>query len=151
MDMTPATKDWLLKEAPAVLSFFVGSGVLVQIARWYVARRESQLEDHIICNWQEQRYTTASWRTPKNIYNDCRRALIGDVPMWVLIPQGNSPWTMVTGFIRALPYQARHDWRVTFKLPSQKKVEKTILRLWKKGLLAQANFDGEVCYRLRPN
>ncbi len=73
------------------------------------------------------------WHTAEGIHNDYIRENLKDVPMWVILPPhppGGFKWRL-----RTVPYQVRHVWRMSFFMPSLKKVEKTVLHLWKRGLL----------------
>src|SRR5258708_28000106 len=111
------------------LTFIGGGSVLGFIGRLH-RRRQENFEDKVLVmfvNSQNQ-----LWRTAEGIHSDYIRECLKDVPMWVILPPQppGLKWRL-----RTVPFQVRHVWRMNFFMPSLKKVEKTVLSLWKRGLL----------------
>lgn len=76
-------------------------------------------------------------RPDSGIHSDYGRECMKDVPTWVILRPPN--WSKFKWRFRGAPYQVRHLWRKSYFMPSLKKVEKTVLHLWKRGLLVRDN------------
>ena len=114
------------------LTFIGGSTVLAFIV-WLYKRRQENFEDKVLGMFAND--ANQQWRTAKGIHSDYGRENIKDVPMWVVFPTHTNRWDGLKWRVRTIPYQVRHVWRMNFFMPSLKRVEKTVLRLWKRGLL----------------
>jgi hypothetical protein len=128
---------------------FIGGGAVLGFIGWLYTRKQESFEDSILLMLQTVKYDT--WRSAAGIHADYGRKYLSDVPAWVIIPPANvnTGWRRLKWWLRTVPYQARHLWRKKFFVPSLRKVEKAVLRLWKKGLLVRNDLKPGY-YRLKP-
>ncbi len=115
-----------------VLTFIGGTAVLGFIG-WLYKRRQENFEDRVLGMFAHDE--SQQWRTADGIHNDYLKQNLKDVPAWVIFPTHTNWRTGLKWRLRTVPYQARHFWRMMFFMPNEKKVEKTVLSLWKRGLL----------------
>ncbi len=125
---------------------FIGGGALLALIGWFYKRRQENFEDKVLLIFQNSH--NPRLRSATGVHNDYRGQYLKDVPMWVVLPmhtdwQGGLRWRF-----RTLPYQVRHVWRMKFLMPSPKKVERTVLSLWKRGLLIRDQATPEY-YKLK--
>jgi hypothetical protein len=126
-----------------VVLTFIGGGTVVAFFVWMYKRRQENFEDTVLGMFAK--YQREPWHTAEGIHNEYLGEVVGDVPLWVgSLPQAELKWRL-----RAIPYQFRHFWRRNFFLPSKKRVERTVLHLWKHGLLIRGHDDPKY-YRLKP-
>jgi hypothetical protein len=143
--MSPFLRE-VLHVVQIVLTFIGGSAVLGFFG-WLFKRRQENFEDKVLSMFASD--PQRQLRTANGIHNDYRREHLKDVPVWVMMPDVHTSWWAgVKWRIRTIPYQARHVWRMKFFMPSLKKVEKTVLRLWKRGLLIRDQAKPQY-YKLR--
>ncbi len=143
--MSPVTREVL--HVIHVALTFIGGGTVLGFIGWLYKRRQENFEDKVLgmfANDQNQQ-----WRTADGIHSDYERENYKDVPMWVIFPTHTNWRAGLKWRLRTVPYQARHFWRMMFFMPTLKKVEKTVLRLWKRGLLLRDQAKPKY-YKLRP-
>jgi hypothetical protein len=126
------TLDTVLVYARTVLSV-IGGGTVVTAIGWLFKRKQETFENAVLNLFAkpDQRW----YRTADQIHNDFRKKFVGDVPMWVLFPPEPGFRSRIKWLIKTIPHQLRHLWRMNVLMPSEKKVDRTVLRLWKTGLL----------------
>jgi hypothetical protein len=127
---------------------FIGGTTVIGFFGWWYKRRQEKFEDRVLI-MSENSENRQRLRTAEGIHSDYIRECLKDVPMWVILPPQPKGWTRFKWRIRTVPYQLRHLWRRSFFLPNLKKVEKTVLHLWKRGLLIRDNAQPKY-YRLKP-
>jgi hypothetical protein len=129
-----------------VLAFIGGSAVLGFVG-WLYKRRQENFEDKVLGMFASDPHQQL--RTANGIHNDYRKQYLNDVPMWVILPTHNNWRDGLKWRLRTFPYQARHMWRMKFLMPRLKKVEKTVLHMWKQGLLIRDQAKPQY-YKLKP-
>jgi hypothetical protein len=114
---------------------FIGVGTVLAFIGWLYKRRQENFEDKVLLMFERDPHQ--QWRTAQGIHSDYGRENLKDVPTWVVLrpPNITKGWPRWKWRFRTIPYQVRHFWRVSFFMPSSNKVEKTMLHLWKRGLL----------------
>jgi hypothetical protein len=138
----------VLHALQAILTFIGGGAVLGFIA-WAFKRGREKLEDSVLLMFQND--PDQRWRTAEGIHGDYIKGCLKDVPMRVtlLAANVNTRWTRLKWQLRILPYLVRHVWRGNFFfVPGRRKVERTVLHLWKRGLLVR-NEAAPRRYRLK--
>jgi hypothetical protein len=115
---------------------FIGGSTVIGFLGWLYKRRQENFEDKVLEMFAERQQP---WRTADGIHNDYRGKHLKDVPMWVILPTHKTRWDGIKWRLRTIPYQVRHVWRMKFLMPNKKKVERTVLHLWKRGLLVRVN------------
>ena len=112
---------------------FIGGGTVLGFIRLLYTRRRENFEDKVLRTFAND--ANQRWRTAEGIHSDCGREQYKDTPMWVIFPVHTNRWQAFKWRFRTIPYQVRYVWRTNFLMPSLKRVEKTVLSLWKRGLL----------------
>ena len=125
---------------------FIGGGAVLGFIGWLYKRRQENFEDKVLTMFAND--PNKQWRTADGIHSDYGREHYKDVPMWVIFPIHANRWAGLKWWLRTVPYQVRHFWRMKFFMPSSKKVEKTVLNLWKKQLIVR-DLTNQKYYRLR--
>ena len=126
---------------------FIGGGTVLGFIGWLYKRRQENFEDKVLLMFQSSQ--NQMWRTAEGIHNDYRKQCLRDVPVWVVFPTHTNWRAGLKWRLRTVPYQVRHVWRMNFFMPSLKKVEKAVLRLWKRSLLVRSQSQQQY-YKLRP-
>ena len=126
-----------LFHAIRVVLTYIGGSAVVGFIVWLYKRRQESFEDKVLQLLAQNKYQ--QWHTADGIHNDYRGEFLKDVPMWVILPIHNTRWDGIKWRVRTLPYQVRHLWRMKFLMPDKQKVERTVLHLWKRGLLIRGN------------
>ena len=116
---------------------FIGGTTVIGFLGWLYKRRQENFEDSVLLMFEMDPHQQL--RTVEGIHSDYIGRCLKDVPTWVVIapPNVNTRWTRFKWRLRTVPYQVRHVWRRFFFIPDAKKVEKTVLHLWKRGLLVR--------------
>jgi hypothetical protein len=127
--MNPHLRDFL--HAVQVTLTFIGGGTVIGFIGWLFKRRQENFEDKVLMLFAGN----PPARTIEGIHNDYRGQYLKDVPTWVVLPTHRNWRDGLKWRLRTIPYQVRHVWRMKFLMPSQRRVERTILSLWKRGLL----------------
>jgi hypothetical protein len=123
---------------------FIGGGTVLRFFAWLFQRRKENFEDAVLGMFAKGQKS----RTTDGIYNDYRGAVIGDIPMWAFFPIHTTKWGGLKWRVRTVPYHLRHWWRLSVFMPSKAKVERTVLHLWKNGLLIRDPINPQH-YRLK--
>jgi hypothetical protein len=126
---------------------FIGGGTVLGFIGWLYERRRDNFEDRVLVMFQNTQ--NQQLRTAAGIHNDYRKQCLKDVPVWVIFPTHTNWRAELKWRLRTIPYQVRHVWRMNFFMPSLKKVEKTVLSLWKRGLLVRDQSKPQY-YKLKP-
>jgi len=126
---------------------FIGGGTVLGFIGWLYRKRQENFEEKVLAMFASDPHKQL--RTAKGIHNDYLKNFIKDVPMWVVFPIHNNWRAGLKWRLRTVPYQVRHVWRMKFFMPNLKKVEKTVLRLWKSGLLIRDQAKPQY-YKLKP-
>lgn len=126
---------------------FIGGGAVLGFFGWLYKRRQENFEDKVLVMFENSQ--NQQLRTAEGIHNDYRGQYLKDVPMWVILPTHTNWRAGLKWRLRTIPYQVRHVWRMSFFMPSLKKVEKTVLHLWKRGLLIRDQAKPQY-YKLKP-
>jgi hypothetical protein len=113
---------------------FIGGSTVIGFLGWLYKRRQENFEDKVLEMLADGQQL---WRTADGIHNDYIGNFLRDVPMWVIHPLNKTWWDGLKWRLRTMPYQVRHFWRMKFFMPNKKKVERTVLHLWKRGLLVR--------------
>jgi hypothetical protein len=116
---------------------FIGTGTVLRFFAWIFQKRKENFEDAVLAMFAKDQ----KWRKPSGIHNDYRGEVVGDIPMWVFFPIHTTKWGGLKWRVRTIPYHLRHWWRLSTFMPSKRKVEKTVLHLWKRDLLMRDPAD----------
>ncbi len=144
------TMNQFLREvlhAAQVILTFIGGGAVLAFIGWLYKRRQDNFEDKVLVMFQNSQ--NQLWRTAEGIHSDYIGACLKDVPTWVILPMHTNWRAGLKWRLRTVPYQVRHVWRMKFLIPSSKRVEKTVLSLWKRELLIRDQTKPQY-YKLRP-
>jgi hypothetical protein len=98
----------LLKLVRNVLSV-IGVGTIIGFLRWLATRRRENFDDKILQLLESSHNQQP--RTAAGIYNDCRKTIFYDVPLWVIIPFNGAGWPVWKHRLKVIPYQLERSSR----------------------------------------
>jgi hypothetical protein len=126
---------------------FIGGTAVVGFFVWLWKRRQENFADVVLDMFAHDKEKL--WKKPKVIHTDfIANVILKGVPAWVVFPPLGNRKALWKWRFRSIPYQVRYIWRSRFLMPSEAKVERTILNLWKRGLLIRAKDEPEY-YRIK--
>ncbi len=133
------------------VAYFTMTKIILEVIHWLgravgaiSARKRRKLETAITDYMAEHR----GWLTPDHVWREVSlRPIIEDVPFSVAFPPTLHGWAKFKFWLRKLPYDIRHKWRMEVDYIPEDRVLKVMRNLRRKGELELAP-TGE-SYRLR--